>query len=423
MKPISVRRSTYLAAPCGDSLYVAPGYCLRQGLALCECIRAEALHVSASGDRHYYSRQLRWRRSADNGRTWQVTDAWTAAPGGMREPGEHRHPLGTFLLPGPDVVVERCSVYTYRPDEPQFTQGNTIARTYRPCFRASRDGGQTWSDWRPAIDRRPGHDARHWAPGVEYGIQGGVPDGQPVLLDDATILLPFTIREPQAPPEDVSERARELYSTVTCAQGRWDAERNELLWTFGETIRVPFPDACGGGCEPALVHLGGSRWMVTMRCQGDAALRIPSRRMAAISADGGMTWSRPVPLAYADGTPVWTPASVHRFFVSSRTGKSYLIANVLPGPVYGQTPRYPLCIAEFDTARAVVLKGSVQVIQDRPADAPVDRRYTNFGEYEDRETGDLVLLLPEHPQHKNYADLTDPADYTGDCLIYRIVLR
>ncbi len=422
MKTISVKRAVHLQAGPGDSLYAFPGYASRAGLTLVENIRAEALHFSAGAGRHYYSRQLIRRRSEDNGRVWRVMEEWTSEPGSMRQPGEHQHALDTFLLPGPDILIERALVYTYRPEEKMFGQGNTIGRTYRTLCRHSRDGGVKWSDWRQVIDRRPGYNAQHWAPGVDCGVQGGVGDGQVVLMDDATILMGFTIREPQAPPGDISARARELYSSVIFAQGRWDADRAELNWTFGTNIVVPFPEACGGVCEPALVRLTGGRWMVTMRCQGDAKLKIPSRRMAAISGDDGMTWTRPTPLSYADGSTVWTPAAVHSFYVSSRTGKTYLIANLLPGPVYGQTPRYPLCIAEFDIERAVVLKETVQVIQDRPAGAPEDRRYTNFGQYEDRVTGELVLCMPEHPLHKNYADMTVPSDYTGDCLIYRIRL-
>jgi hypothetical protein len=422
MNSISVKRAVHLKASPGDSLYALPQYVSRVGLTLIDNVRAEALHFDEQGRKHYYSRQLIQRQAEDNGRSWRVVKEWTSAPGGMRQAGEHQFPLGLFLLPGPDVLVELNSIYTYRPDEPMFGLGNSISRTYRTLCRHSRDSGRTWSEWRQIIDHRPGYDARRWAPGVEVGVQGGVGDGQAVLMDDATILMSFMIQHPQAPSEDVSARAKELYSTELCAQAHWDAERSELIWTFGEKIEVSFPEVCGGCCEAALARLTKDRWMLTMRCQGDPALKIPSRRMTTISADGGMTWSRPVPLAYEDGSPVWTPASVHRFFVSSRTGKTYLIANILPGPVFGQTPRYPLSIAEFDVDRAVVLKGSIQVIQDRPAGAPEDRRYTNFGEYEDRETGELVLLLPEHPQHKNYADLTEPGDYTGDCLIYRIRL-
>jgi len=126
---------------------------------------------------------------------------------------------------------------------------------------------------------------------------------------------------------------------------------------------------------------------------------------------------------YDDGSTVWTPASVHRFFPSSKTGKSYVIANILPGPVYGQTPRYPLTIAEFDTNRLCVRRDTVQVIQGLPEGAPKSRRYTNFSMYEERGTGDLVLLMPEEPKKVEFEERTRPEDMEADCIEFRVRLH
>lgn len=420
MNSLNVRRETYLKAESGDSIYAGAAYSRRDNFELLENIRHEALFFAAGGQRHYYSRRLRQRRSPDNGQTWAVIADSVFDQADMRKAGDHRFPAGNFLLPGPDIFVELGLVYSYRPEEPQFGLGNTIGRTYRTLYRFTGDGGTTWSDWRQAIDHRPAYDANNWAPGVAFGIQGGVGDGQAVLVDDSSVLMGFTIHESTIPQGDKTLRSREIYSTVRYARARWRSQSRELEWTFGDPVLVPYPDAAGGACEPALARLVDGRWFNTMRCQGDEASRIYSRRMTTISTDGGMTWSKPVPLAYEDGSTVWTPASFHRFFVHSRTGKTFLLANILPGPVFAQTPRYPLCIAEFDAARGVVLKRTVSVIQDRPPGAPADRRYTNFGCREDRRTGELVLTLPEHPLHKNYDAMTEPGDYTGDCIIFRI---
>ena len=135
-----------------------------------------------------------------------------------------------------------------------------------------------------------------------------------------------------------------------------------------------------------------------------------------------MTWSEPTPLVYGDGSTVWTPASPHRFFASSKTGKSYVIANILPGPVYGQTPRYPLTIAEFDAGRVCVLRDTVQVIQDLPEGAPKSRRYTNFSMYEERGTGDLILLMPEQPKKVEMGEMTRAEDMEADCIEFRVRL-
>lgn len=419
MNTITVSRQTYLKAPAGDSIYSGAVYAGNKGLTLFEKIRHESLYISDSGNRHYYSRRLAQRLSEDNGKTWRTLEEFVE-PSAILKPGTHRMPLGMVLLPGPNVLISIETAYTFKPDEAMFGIGNARSRTLRTFYRISRDQGKTWSSACQVIDHRPGHDENHWMPGVTCGIQGGVGDGQAELIDDNTFLMGFAVYCPEAPKEDRSERAKEIYTTVTYAQARWNDQKKTLEWTFGETIAVPFPQAAGGCCEPALAKLSGGRWLNTMRCQGDKALNIHSRRMATISSDNGMTWSKPVPLKHDDDSVAWTPASFHRFFVSERTGKTYLIANFLPGPVHAQTPRYPLAIAEFDIDRAVVLKKTLTMIQDLPPGAPVDRRYTNFGNYQDRETGELVLTLPEHPMTKNYDQLSEPADYTGDCLIYRI---
>ena len=136
-----------------------------------------------------------------------------------------------------------------------------------------------------------------------------------------------------------------------------------------------------------------------------------------------MTWSEPEPLVYDDGSTVWTPASCSRFFPSSKTGKTYWIANILPGPVHFQIPRYPLTIAEFDTDRLCVLRDTVQVIQDLPKGAPKSRRYTNFQVYEERGTGDLILCMPEQPKKGELEEITRAEDMESDCIEFRVRLH
>jgi hypothetical protein len=139
-----------------------------------------------------------------------------------------------------------------------------------------------------------------------------------------------------------------------------------------------------------------------------------------MSRDGGLTWSAPEPLRYDDGTTVWTPASYSQFVESSKTGRTYWLANILSEPVHGQMPRYPLTIAEFDTEHCCILRNTVRTIQDLPDGAPLQRRYTNWGSYEERGTGDFVLTLPEQPKHMDFTAMTRPEDFTADCIRYRI---
>jgi hypothetical protein len=107
---------------------------------------------------------------------------------------------------------------------------------------------------------------------------------------------------------------------------------------------------------------------------------------------------------------------------SSVTGKTYLFANILPKPVLHQMPRYPLVMAELDTEQGCVRRNSLQVIQDLPKGAPAERRYSNWGSYEERGTGDIVLTMPEQPKSHDFTTMAHPDEFTADCYRWRVTL-
>ena len=133
-----------------------------------------------------------------------------------------------------------------------------------------------------------------------------------------------------------------------------------------------------------------------------------------------MSWTAPEAMVYDDGSPVWTPASGSAFYESSKTGKTYWIANILDGPVFGQTPRYPLNLAEFDPDKTCIVKNSIRLIQDKPDDAHELARYSNFGQYEDRRTCNLIISLPEQYRSMGWDDMKKPEDFSADCVKYTV---
>jgi len=418
---MNVTRELFHAPPEGCAAYAEACYARTDGVAMLNTIRYEAVHYLPDGGQIWYAPRIFRRRSEDNGRTWSgETDLHRAEPG---KPSQlERYHCGTFLHPGWNRIVSLMGEHEVNPSESTFGTGNRVQRTYRTLYQLSGDGGRTWTAARQIFDGRPGYDAEHWGPDLRHGTTGGVVAGQPVFMPDGTLVIGIVIFHPKAPLQDRSDRARELYSTVCFARGRLADSGDRIEWELGDSIHVEFPKAAGGCCEPALLHLNGQRLIATLRCQGDEATGIYATRWSAVSGDGGRTWGPVFPLSYEDGSTVWTPASVHSFFTSSKTGKTYVLANILDHAVHAQTPRYPLTIAEFDTTGCRVLKKTVRVIQDLPPGAPVERRYTNWGFYEERGTGDLVMLLPEQPKYMNFSDMKRPEDYTADCLRYRIRL-
>lgn len=415
---IDVTRNIHISAPTGAAVYATPTYARASGVEMIEDVRYAAMHVKPDGSPHYYAKRIYRRRSPDNGQTW--TDAGELHRADPEDVSEvQRNDLATILDPADDILIYLYMTHEVDLNEGPFTRGNRIQRTQRTFYRLSHDGGRTWTGARQVIDERDPYDETNWAPGVTYGAQGARSSGQWVFLPDGTLVIGYDVMQPDQPP-GFPPGISSYYINTIYAQARLASDRQTLDWRFGDMIEVNYPKSMVGCCEAALAWLGGERLFNTMRCQGNEAHGINSIRYTTFSEDGGMNWTEPAPLVYEDGGTVWTPASPHRFHMSTKTGRTYVLANILPGPVYGQTPRYPLTIAEFDTDRLCVLRDTVQVIQDLPEGAPESRRYTNFSMYEERGSGDLILQMPEQPKDVEFEAMTKPEDFTADCIRFRI---
>ncbi len=80
--------------------------------------------------------------------------------------------------------------------------------------------------------------------------------------------------------------------------------------------------------------------------------------------------------------------------IGKRPGKSSRIGNILDKPTYGNCdPRYPIQIVELDPKSLSLKRDTVTIIKDRERDDPEQVRFSNFRVYEERGTGDFVLLM------------------------------
>ena len=130
-----------------------------------------------------------------------------------------------------------------------------------------------------------------------------------------------------------------------------------------------------------------------------------------------MTLSPPVEWRYADGSSFYSPSSFHRLVRHSRTGKLYWLGNISATPPAGNSPRYPLVIAEVDEERAALKRDTVTALADR-APGQGDIEFSNFPLLEDRETHDLILHVTTYGQE------LDPQDWaTADNYRLTVVLR
>ncbi|MFH1568651.1 MAG: hypothetical protein ABIL09_11695, partial [Gemmatimonadota bacterium] len=120
-------------------------------------------------------------------------------------------------------------------------------------------------------------------------------------------------------------------------------------------------------------------------------------RFFTTSGDLGRSWTEPEVLRYEDGEQVLCPASLAHVLSSTKTGRFYLITNILAEPTWGCRPRFTLQIAEIDVDTLRLRRDSVAVIDTNDPSGPPTTDFSNWRWYEDRETGDIVLVMTGCP--------------------------
>jgi len=168
--------------------------------------------------------------------------------------------------------------------------------------------------------------------------------------------------------------------------------------------------------EPEVAELGDGRLLVVWRTSthgwDGSVATLPGRKYFSLSTDGGRTLSPPAEWKYADGTSFYSPSSYHRMLRHSN-GRLYWFGNICLTPPVGNSPRYPLVIAEIDEQQAAVKRETVTAIDDRKPGQPEAMELSNFSVLENRETHEIEMYLAGYGQNPEGAD----------CLKYTLRLR
>ena len=98
---------------------------------------------------------------------------------------------------------------------------------------------------------------------------------------------------------------------------------------------------------------------------------------------------------------VYSPASIHAFFRSTKNGRLYWIGNIIDPKLLepsGSNPRWPLQICEVNEEYGYLIKDTLTLIDTRREGDTFWLELSNFNLLEDRETLDLELRLTKEGQ-------------------------
>ena len=328
--------------------------------------------------------------SPDNGKTWRELEAFatTDTPDGVRTESV----ICCILDTRRDLFLRFLSCQFVK-DGKFFGGGATDRKRFiRGYYQVSRDGGRTWEEKQGLIQSGADFDESHWAKGIVYGRNGGRAVHTPIQLRNGNIILLFVIW----PWNEEKQSIHGMQCGVFI--GTWRRDLSGLDWGIGEYIKPITrldPDEGGNLVEITVAELSDDLILGIMR--GFSA-NWPVKYYS-LSKDGGLSWSDPEPLLYDDGELMFSPASISRLIRCAGNGKLYWIGNIHERrdellSYDSSRPRERLHIAEVDEAGIRIVRDSIRIIdQQRPGD--VVRDYSNFGVYEDRVSGRLVLTMCE----------------------------
>ncbi len=360
------------------------------------------------------SENIRARWSTDNGRTWSefvpIQLSTTVDYGGVSVRGECEgistyDPTSSMLM---QVWLRQINVGG------EYHAGGAYHNfTY---YRLSGDHGRTWSDPKQLCyeDGDPFDPDEPLKPTFLNHNEGYF--GNNILIrSDGTLVHCLAHANAPGDPKN-NERPWRMGSVLFTA--KWDAEAQDYDWTPGARVEISPEWSARGLSEPEVAELEDGRLLVVWRgsthgWDGTVA-KLPGRKFYSMSTDGGRTLSPPAVWTYDDGTSFYSPASYHRMIRHSVTGKLYWLGNISAEPPVGNSPRYPLVIAEVDETSASLKRDTVTAVDDRqPGQSSVSADFSNFSLLEGRETHTLELYL---------AHSAGSCHYTADSYKYTLTI-
>lgn len=333
--------------------------------------------------------------SPDNGRTWTKIPATPDFDSDLPY-GYRRSPHTPWRDPVNGNILLLLNCMDTPDKDPKAHEPRWQWHYYYLRYRVSKDGGRTWLFDEPIVQQGDEYSAKHPLDGVHITKNCfflGDAGCKPIRTREGTVLVPM-----QTPPLNPDGEGFHnpgggwywLDSMILI--GRWQPD-GHITWDASEPIRGDGDRTARGLYEPTLAQLPDGRILCVMRGSNggprDRKYEWPSYKWAAVSEDGGHTWSKPKPWTYADGETFFSPASMSELFTHSN-GRIYWIGNLSKENCRANHPRWPLVIGQVDPETGGLIRETVTVIDTKRPDEK-DVNLSHWHALEDRETGDIVI--------------------------------
>lgn len=374
-------REQYLPAAGEDKAQWITVSSLDGGLA-----REEILRSSSESDAY-----LDWERrtSLDNGRSWSprelIDDVVQRLPGG----GLVTYPCGSQYEPVLGIRYERRMRRLWPGNEPfTFNWGDHEHpfndHTFVAEFDAAGAGDEKLLRYEegPDFSADDPFDAEFCRTNQAYLGVGFA------FAPDGAVYYPLVCH-----PQD-----RTSHNQGGIVLMRRDPATGE--WSASNQVFVRPDQSSRGLLEPDAEVLADGSVLIIAR--GSNTQTVPGRKWVTVSTDGGRTLEPVWELTYDDDGSFYSPSSIHTLIRSSRNGRLYWLANIVPEPPEGNGPRYPLLIGEIDEEQVAVRRDSLVTIDRRQEDDPETLQLSNFNVIENSESLDFEIYLTrigEHPDH------------------------
>jgi len=357
-----------------------------------------------------WSDTLRRRVSDDNGRTWSEWELiYKEAPkqgeftqsGGPSQGGTGPYdPVSGMLIKS---VFQRIIRGDPKEAMRAIWEGRRLFSDHG-FYQLSPDNGRTWDQGHLLkYEEGPDFDPEDWG-NPEYLRRNEMYIGDVLVTSRGTVVISATVpveyrdEEDEKVPVQFPNTYREgCVAGAMCFVGKWNEGRKDYDWRTSNRIFLPRRVSTRGLVELDLSELRNGTLLLIMRGSnaGLDPLECPGRRKwISVSEDGGLTWSPVRELRYDTGEQFYSPASFAKTLRSSKTGKLYCFLNISDTPPVGNSPRYPLVVAEVDEENVCLIKDTVTVIDTRDPERDSEHlQLSNFCLLEDRETKVVELYM------------------------------